>query len=344
MNIGIVSTDALVTPPPRYGGLEQVTWALACGLTNRGHEVTLYALNGSRTPPGGRLVEFEYVTDLMQDKDVLLSHDLLHDHSWQLLSWWLAEKNPDRTFLHTWHGPSIGPHVNWSTPPSNWHVCGVSRWHGWALGSELGLALDSQVFGVPNGVRLQDYPLYDGPRDRYLLCVNRIGAEKGIDQAIALARMADMPIHLCGTEHLVSSQEYVRSILSRCDGRRVIFEGDCGLEVKRHLMQHATALLWTPTSHQEPFGLAMVEAMACGTPVIAFPRGAVYEVVGSGGWIIDGPEHFLGALADIESLTPQACRRNAEMFTVDAMVDRYAEVYAACVSSSQGRLGSERLG
>lgn len=323
MKIALVSSDALPTPPPAYGGLEAVVGALASDLVALGHEVTLYALQGS--PPGAYdLVPLREVHELLQPEAEarLLAHDVIHCHDWWGLGWELARRHPDRQICATFHGPQVGPSCAWAPPPPNLRLCGVSHWHAWSMACELGAA----VYGVPNGVPLDDYPVHHGPREPYLLSVNRIDPAKGIDRAIELALHVDMPLRIAGPEWAVPSAEYVRGILQRCDGRRLIWEGELALERKRDLMQRAHCVLGLG-DWPEPFGLWAVEANACGTPVVGLDRGALREVVGGteGGIVVDDVRDLADAVRSVGG--PLSCRANAERYSVRAMTKRYLEVY-----------------
>ena len=318
-----MSTDALPTPPPAYGGLEAVVGALASDLVALGHEVTLYALEGSPAGPYD-LVPLRDVHELLapEAEARLLGHDVVHCHDWWGLGWDLARRHPERPFWATFHGPQVGPSCAWTAPPPNLRLCGVSHWHAWSMACEVGCT----VHGIPNGVPLDDYPAHAGPRDGYLLTLNRIDPAKGIDRAIELARHLDMPLRIAGPEWGIPSTEYVRSVLRRCDGRRVIWEGEVGLERKRHLLQHAECVLglgdWA-----EPFGLWAVEANACGTPVVALDRGALREVLGGdrGGIVVDDVADLPYAVPNV--FGSDTCRANAQRYSVRAMTERHLEVY-----------------
>jgi glycosyltransferase involved in cell wall biosynthesis len=323
MRIALVSSDALPTPPPAYGGLEAVVGALARDLVAMGHEVTLYALEGSPAGPY-ELSPLRSVHDLLRPEaeQRLLSHDVVHCHDWHGLAWELSRRHPRRTFCATFHGPQIGPSCDWTRPPPNLRLCGVSHWHAWSMACELGCA----VQGVPNGVPLDAYTPGDGGRDDYLCVLARLDAAKGIDRAIELALHLGLPLRIAGPEWGVPSAAYVRSILARCDGRRLIWEGELGLERKVDLLRRAHCVLGLG-DWPEPFGLWAVEANACGTPVVGLDRGALREVVGDtmGGIVVDDVRDLpaaVGAVADTGT-----CRQNAERYTVRAMAEGYLEVY-----------------
>lgn len=322
MNIALVAPIIFPVPSPAYGGVEAVLANLAARLCDLGHTVTLYAKKGSKPDPRARVVEIEAEADAFTED--LLAADVVHMHGWDAPAFWaFAEANPDRRFVQTWHGPSMG----YTAPPANVTVCGVSHWHAWSMSAELGV----ECVGVPNGIHLADYPLYEGPRERFLLSLNRLDPAKGIHRAIAVAKTADMQLRIAGPEHGVPDPGYVQAILSRCDGERVVYEGNLGLEDKVHLLQRATAVLWLG-GWEEPFGLGIVEANACGTPVLALARGALPEVLRGGGKALLEIDHKedAGRFLALPSFycRPLECRANAERFTDTIMAQRYEEVYA----------------
>lgn len=335
MRIDLVSADVFVTPPPAYGGLEIVVANLATALTMIGHDVTLWAKAGS--PPGPyRLETFEHVGDILDDRSKLgrlLESDVVHCHDWLGVGWELARRYPDRRFVATWHGPSIGPGTHWRRPPENLTVCGVSHTHAFNLSCELGVP----VVGVPNGIHIEDYPAAEDS-DGYLLSLNRLDPVKGHHRAIEVALHLDMRLVIAGPEWGVPDVDYVRGILRRCDGDQIRYEGSVGLERKVDLLRNAGALLWLG-DFAEPFGLGMTEANACGTPVVALDRGAVREVLGHHPDPIDMPPYADGGYIaprpqDIPSLTMEATlehlrryRLNAERYTDQIMAECYLEVY-----------------
>lgn len=322
--IALVAPDALPVLSPdqaRYGGTEAVIWNLAQGLAARGHAVTLYAKTGSEAPVEVRLVSVPSVQAILREHaDDLLRHPIIHDHSWSLLAWKLAERIPDRRFWMTWHGPTLGPAVQWQSPPPNLTVCGVSAWHADLLSAEL----DAPVLATPNGVDLDRYPLYEGPRDDYILYLARLAPEKGLHVAMRIAERIGRPLYVAGTEHLVSDPTYVQAMLRRMDGHSVRYLGDLGGEAKVHAIQRAQAVLVPAVSFPEPFGLYAVEALACGTPVVTWSTGAVADVIGSCGYAghsVDDLVAYLRGQRTDPWVSPAACRDQATHWNMDSMID-----------------------
>jgi glycosyltransferase involved in cell wall biosynthesis len=327
MRIALISSDALPTPPPRYGGLEQVVYLLARELARMGHTVTVYALEGSQPPPGVCFVPFRSVWDCWQYEEQILEHDVIHGHDWQKFVWQLAEKHPKRQFVQTWHGHRIGH----DRPAANVTVAGVSRWNAFVLSAETGVLCPH----VYNGIDLDEYPLHAGQREDYVLCMNRLDPAKGLHLAVELAKMHGFRLKACGTEHLVPDREYVQAVLTRMDGKQLCYLGDLGMELKVNCLQRAQCLLWF-CPWPEPFGLGAIEAMACGTPVVALAWGGVTETVQQGGVLVTHPEEVPAAIRRASAIPPEICRRNAWRFSARAMAESYVGLYNSLISGRRG--------
>ncbi len=322
MHVVLVSSGVLPVPPPRYGGAEVVIGLLARGLAASGHQVTLFALQGSRPIPGVRLVLFDQADEVGRlYPDILAAADIVHGHVPAGVTWDLARRQGDRDrprIVHTVHGAALGA----PSLPDAVVAVGLSESHALALSAELGRPCPF----VYNGIDLEAYPCHTGHRSTRVLYMNRLAPEKGLHLAVEACRRTGVALDVAGTEHLVGDPGYVRTWLGRMDGREVAYHGDLGPAEKLDRLQHARALLWT-APWEEPFGLGVVEAMACGTPVIGLARGALPEIVREGGRLVhsvaDLPEAIrLGGLPD-----PAACRRNAERFSARAMVTSYITLY-----------------
>ena len=323
MKVSLLSSGVLPVPPPRYGGAEVIVGLIARELAALGHQVTLFALAGSQPIPGVRLVEFTDPREpLVKYSDLLLESDIVHGHVPAGVTWEFAAAHPGLErprILHTVHGTSLDV-----LPPPGVIVAGVSASQAFALSGEIGRTCPY----VYNGIDLDAYPLYEGPRDSPLLYMNRIAPEKGLHLAMELCRRLGERLQVCGTEHLVGSPPYVRAMLARMDGDQVVYHGDVGMDVKVPLLQHAKALLWT-APWEEPFGMGIVEAMACGTPVLGLARGALPELLRGGGIPIGsfGTDLLRQFLDTALSLPPRRCRENAERFSARAMGEGYERLY-----------------
>jgi glycosyltransferase involved in cell wall biosynthesis len=184
------------------------------------------------------------------------------------------------------------------------------------------------VGNVPNALDLDAYPYHSG-RGEYLLYLGRLSPDKGAHRAIEIARQAGLPIKLAGKKREHAEQEYFDEQVKPLLGDDAEYLGETSHATKVDLLQNARATLF-PIDWEEPFGLVMIESMACGTPVIATRRGAVPEVVeeGRSGIIVDDYREMVDAIAEADKLDPIECRAAAEEhYSVPRMVADYVAVY-----------------
>jgi glycosyltransferase involved in cell wall biosynthesis len=183
-----------------------------------------------------------------------------------------------------------------------------------------------------------EYPFSPEPGG-YLAFVGRVSPEKGLDVAIRVAEAAGLPLRI-GAKVDPADQEYFETVIRPLlASPSVDFLGEVDEATKRELLVGARALLF-PVDWPEPFGLVMIEALACGTPVIARPRGAVPEVLADGetGLIAERFDDLVRAAATVERLDRRACRAAAEArFSVGAMVDRYEALYRRFTAGRMAR-------
>ena len=318
-------------PPPYYGGTERVVSYLTEELVRQGHQVTLFASGDSVTqarlvaacPRALRLdpqcVEpmAHYMVLLEQVFRQARAFDLLHFHIDYLhcpLS--LRQHIPHVTTLHgRLDLPDLVPvYRTFPTVP----VVSISEaqrtplpWLQWQ---------GTVYYGVPNDL----YTFRDTP-GTYLAFLGRISPEKGVEHAIAIARHVGMPLKIVAKVDRVDRvyfQEVIRPLL---DDPLVEYLGEMGEHDKNIFLGQAYALLF-PIEWPEAFGLVMIEAMACGTPVIAYRRGAVPEVLTDGvtGWIVAGYEEAVQAVPRVATLSRARCRQVfEERFVVVRMVQDY---------------------
>jgi glycosyltransferase involved in cell wall biosynthesis len=181
---------------------------------------------------------------------------------------------------------------------------------------------------VHNAVDVEALPFRE-VKDDYLLCIGRVCERKGQDLAIEIAKRAGLPLVLAGRVHPKEGWFFEERILPHVDADQVVFHGEVSNERKFELLAGAKALLF-PVREPEPFGLAMAEALACGTPVIAEPLGAVPEVVTDGetGVLASGVQAMAEAVATLGQISAARCREDAvARFHPQAMVDRYEAIY-----------------
>jgi len=186
------------------------------------------------------------------------------------------------------------------------------------------------VANIPNALDLEHYPSHPHKGD-YLLFVGRMNHEKGAHRAVAVAMELDLPLKLAGKVREPKEKEYFAEFIEPHLGGGIEYLGEVNHGTKVELLQNARATLF-PIDWEEPFGLVMIESMACGTPVIATRHGAVPEVIqdGRGGVIVDHWREIPAALERADAIDPRECRRYAEeQFAPERMVGDYVRAYEA---------------
>jgi glycosyltransferase involved in cell wall biosynthesis len=187
---------------------------------------------------------------------------------------------------------------------------------------------------VHNAIPVNEYP-FETDKDDFVLFLGRISPEKGPDLAIKAARAAGRRIVVAAKCNEPAEHAYFEERVRPLLGPDAEWYGHATTEEKKKLLARAGALVF-PIQWDEPFGIVMIEAMACGTPVVALRRGSVPEVVADGvtGWICDHPNELAPAIERISDLDPSACRaRVADRFDVSEMLRRYEAIYREALES-----------
>src|SRR5215211_5333668 len=334
MRIAVIAPPWYPVPPSGYGGIEWVVALLADGLTDRGHEVTLFAPPGSETgarlvPPLGKVPPEELIGDPWYEAAHAVSayeqgeeFDLLHDHTGPVGA--SIGAMSDCPTVHTLHGPF--------TEQTSMLYRRIARRHWFVAISHsqqaMGPANLRWAGVVYNGIALDRYPFREDKED-FLFFMGRADEEKAPHLAIQAARRAGRRLVLCVTTKNQREQAYWAEQVEPLLGEDVEVRGECDQEQKTELLAGAAALLF-PIQWPEPFGLVMTEAMACGTPVVAWRNGSVPEVVvdGETGFIVSSVEEMAAAVDRLGELDPHAMRaRVKEWFSAEAMVAGYERVY-----------------
>jgi glycosyltransferase involved in cell wall biosynthesis len=333
-------------PPPRYGGTERIVSYLTEELVRRGHDVTLFASGDSRT--AARLVA---VTERAlrldaNSREVLAANfsrelgrvfgtaekfDVIHCHV-DYLAYPFSRLVRTPT-LHTLHGrldlPYLGP-VFRDFPDVR--LVSISDAQREPLAS-LKLNWAGTVY---HGLPVDRFPFVAQPGD-YLAFLGRLSPEKQPEVAIEVARRAGVPLRIAAKID-ANDREYVdRVVRPLLDDPLVEFIGEVEDDEKAAFLGGARALLF-PIDWPEPFGLVMIEAMACGTPVIARPCGSVREIVedGSTGFVGDTVDDLVEAVKRIDTIDRAACRRHVERrFSVARMVADYETLYRRAAFARQ---------
>lgn len=323
-------------PPQGYGGTERVVSYLTEELVRQGHEVTLFASGDSVTRarlevtcPRSLRTDPECV-DSVAHYTVLLDQvfrqverfDLIHFHI-DYFHFPLSRRHAVQRHVTTLHGrldlPDLVPLYKEFTEMPVISISAAQReplpWIGW---------VGTVYHGLPEDL----FTFRSQPGD-YLAFLGRVSPEKGVHSAIEIAERAGLPLRIAAKVDKADQDYYETVIRPLLRKPHVDFMGEVGGPEKNELLGHALAVLF-PVDWPEPFGLVMIEAMACGTPVVAFRRGSVPEIMvpGRSGFICDSVEEAVGLIDAIRDLPREECRRVfEERFTARRMADDYLSIF-----------------
>lgn len=335
MKIAQVAPLLEAVPPPGYGGIERIVSYLTEEHTAMGHEVTLFAsgdsVTGAKLHAGSRRALrsdgdcrdplpqlLRMLHRVVEEAD---RFDVVHFHTgYTHLPLMSRTRRPFLTTLHDrldrpeirdlFHTFRSLPFVSISHAQRD-----AMRWLNW-------------IATVYHGIPADLYRLVEGG-GRYLAFVGRMSPEKGIVAAIEIARRTGVPLRVAAKVGKEDQEYFEQVVRPQLAHPLVEYVGEIGDHEKQEFLGGALATLF-PIDWPEPFGLVMVESMACGTPVIAFPRGSVPEVVDHGetGLIADSVTQAVDAVCHVERLDRRRCREVFERrFTVRRMAEDYLEIY-----------------
>jgi glycosyltransferase involved in cell wall biosynthesis len=338
MKIAQIAPLAESVPPKLYGGTERVVSYLTEELVRLGHDVTLFASGDSET--SAELVSCApralRLDPALRDPLAPQAHQLeiVHRraHEFDVLHFHVAHLHLPlfrplaRKTVTTLHGrldlPELAPlYREFADMP----LVSISN----AQRRPLGFA--HWMGTVYHGLAREVCPFNPAPRGNYFAFLGRVSPEKGLDRAIEIARRAGARLRIAAKIDPADEEYFHAHIVPLLGEPGIEFVGEVSEELKPSFLGNATALLF-PIDWPEPFGLAMIEAMSCGTPVIAWPDGAVPEVVEHGvtGYIVDSVESALAALKDATRLDRLRVRsRFEERFSATRMAQDYLALYRA---------------
>ena len=330
-------------PPKKYGGTERVVHTLTEELVKRGHDVTLFASGDSITK--GKL-ESIYPRGLREGrfKDMYGINNLTLLHTG-----WAYENQDNFDIIHDHMAPHTLPLANIALTPVVMTVHGPFTPENRKLfttlrGPHIVTVSQSQAYPVPNinhagtvynGLAMGHYPFGAEP-GKYLLYVGRISMEKGVHFAIETALQLDIPLIMAAKVEAVDRpyfHEYIEPWLS--DRIRWVDEVD---EDERNKLMSGALCFLHPVTWREPFGLTLIEAMACGCPVVAFNRGAIPEIIKTGetGYVVEDVETMIEAVGNIGAIDRARCRAHAlKHFNAEKMADGYEAVYRKMLTDGE---------
>jgi glycosyltransferase involved in cell wall biosynthesis len=340
LRIGIIAPPWFAVPPPGYGGIERVVSYLADGLADRGHHVTLFAAGGSRTSGDLAVTVAEPPSHLLGDPMVEARHaaiayarwrefDVIHDHTVLGL---IAGSMLPIPVAHTIHGP-ITPEL------AAFHESTAGKVHLVCISNDQRSSLPPSVTGtvIHNALTPASYPFSEAHGD-YLLFVGRMNRGKGILEAIEIARRSRRSLLILAKVNEPDEQcffdDYVRPALRGVDADLQFQPPE---DVRLRAFRDALATLF-PISWPEPFGLVMIESMATGTPVIAFPHGSVPEVIQHGrtGFICHDVDDAVDMIECVTTIDSKDCRAHVEQnFDAGLAVSRHEQLYLELVQHCQ---------
>jgi glycosyltransferase involved in cell wall biosynthesis len=335
MRIAVISPLDIRVPPVGYGGTELVVSLLIEGLVQKGHDVTLFASGDSITSAklrsvcsnflrgsenNGQILNIVNVLNCLQQSD---QFDIVHNHV--LLEGMAAGGLASAPMLTTLHGNLDASGQLLFERYTGWY-----NTISWACKARLP---EKEGFAgvVYNAIDVPSYPFNGSQRDPHLLFLSRISREKGTHIAIEVAKRSERRLIIAGNVDTKDEEYFKSAVVPHLDGDQIQYVGEADYERKRELMAAAHCLL-APITWPEPFGLFMIEAMACGTPVVAFGNGAAREVVRhrETGFVVRNVEEMVQAIEELGQIDPLKCRERVEReFSAPRMVNDYLRVYAS---------------
>jgi len=339
MRIAVLSPVSWRTPPRHYGPWESVVSLLTEELVRMGLDVTLFATGDSQTTAklvavcprpysedhsvDPKVAECMHVSEIFERA---AEFDLIHNHfDFLPLTYSGLIETPVLTTIHGFSSPAIMPVYNKYNARSNY--VSISD-------SDRSPDLD-YIATIHHGIDVAQFPFSDA-EGQYLLFFGRIHPHKGVHEAIQVAQRTGIKLVIAG---IIQDRDYFAArVEPHIDGTTVEYLGSVGPDQRADVLGRALALLHL-IRFDEPFGLSMVESMACGTPVIAFARGSIPEIVrhGETGYVVEDIEGAINAVAAVRKIDRSVCRADVEKrFTSTRMAHDYVGVYGKILNMGEG--------
>jgi glycosyltransferase involved in cell wall biosynthesis len=343
VKIAVIAPCWFPVPPTGYGGIEWVVSLLADGLVDAGHDVTLFASGDSHTRAelaaihpvapsewiGRSFWELRHVLHCYERAD---EFDVINDHSGPFAA--ALGAAIETPVVHTVHGPLDGEPGQLYDQVTR--VAPRTSFISLSMNQRKPRPGFNWIANCPNALDLSVYP-FRPQRGDYLLFLGRMSPDKGAHRAVAVAMEAGLPLKIAGKMREPKEREYWEQFVEPHLGNGIEWLGEVSHGEKVELLQHARATLF-PIEWEEPFGLVMIESMACGTPVIATRCGAVPEVVehGRSGIVVEDYRIMAAAVDEADRLESRDMRRYVEQhFSPLRMVSDYVKAYTLAVERAR---------
>ena len=351
MRIALLAPFEETVPPRRYGGTERIVAQLADTLVGQGHDVTLLASGDSDTKAKLQPCVARAIRVLPAARDYFLRNalnlsglaeaisiiqqgdfEIIHNHfGWQFLLFSHLVSSPIISTLHGTLDKAMAPTEHYvfnqyrQLPYVS--ISNAQRRHAPRL---------NYISTVYNGIDVATFSFNAKP-DNYLAFLGRTNPQKGLDYAIQIAKNTGNRLVIAAKVDPLDMEYFERQIKPQIDGRQIVFIGEVSHRQKVRLLRNAKALL-SPIQWDEPFGLTNIEAMACGTPVIAIRRGSLPEIVSNNrtGFLCSDIEGMQQSIAKLSQINRMTCRRRvAKLFSAKSMADNYLKAYALAIQANR---------
>lgn len=351
MRIAMIAPPWLPIPPEAYGGTEAVIDVLSRGLEKLGHEVTLFTTGDSKSslPKYGyfehalgtgrgdsAVLELVHVID---SYDKIKDFDIVHDHT--LLGPIFSAWNQDQPVVTTNHAPFTGNYLDYlySTIGKKVPIIAISHHHA-NTAPQLNI-----ISVIHHGIDLGQFSFGKG-NGGYIVFLGRMNPDKGAHTAIEVARNAGIPLKIAAKCREGTEVEYFKSYIKPLLSKDIEYVGEVNFNEKIELLRNAICLI-NPIHWPEPFGMVMIEALACGTPVIATNHGSVPEIIENGvnGFIANSISELAYSVRMSPALDRTTCRKIAEeRFSQEIMTRRHVETYQKVIDlKKEGKIRSTEI-
>ncbi|PYP90887.1 MAG: glycosyl transferase [Candidatus Angelobacter sp. Gp1-AA117] len=349
MRIALIAPPFIAVPPKKYGGTELFIAELAVGLKEKGIDITLYTNGESTVPVDIRYLFKKEQWPLRTEMETTLrtmthsswavkdaasrQFDLIHVTTAPSLSF---SRFVDAPFVYTVHHdfqPELAEY--YETFPEVFYVT-ISDFQRFKLPM-------SKMRTVHHGIDPSLYELHE-EKQQYLTFLGRIAPPKGTHLAIEIAKKSGIPLKIAGEIQPIYQDYWENEVKPHVDGKFIEYVGEVGIEEKNGLLGNSLAMLF-PIQWDEPFGLVLIESMACGTPVLAMPGGSVAEIVKEGvsGYVNSSVDELANSAKNLD-LNPRAVRQYVEEnFSLNRMVNKYIQLYMEIAASDESEEEAERI-